>query len=138
MRTLRSSTEPRIFFPWESRGGVLRWLAFGRLRKFLLVLAFFAFLISVAQRERERAGIRRTQATLLDVRRALDAYLADHEGACPQSLAALNESGSMKVDSRDAWGRPLRLVCPATRDGASYELMSDGPDGEPGGLDRIE
>jgi general secretion pathway protein G len=138
MKAFRSSGDPRIFFPWESRGGVLRWLRFGRLRKFLLVLGFFAFVGSVATRERQRAGIRRTQATLLDVRRALDTYLADHEGNCPASLAALNESGTIKVDSRDAWGRPLRLVCPAPRDGASYELMSDGPDGEPGGLDRIE
>jgi general secretion pathway protein G len=38
----------------------------------------------------------------------------------------------------DAWGRPFRLVCPSRREGVAYDLSSDGPDGEPGGLDRIE
>jgi general secretion pathway protein G len=132
------SSDRRIFFPWENRASPWRRLGLGGLRKFLLVFGLLAFLALVATRERERAGIRRTQATLLDVRRALDAHLADHDGNCPPSLAALTESGSMKVDSRDAWGRPLRLICPAAREGLIYELMSDGPDGEPGGLDRIE
>jgi hypothetical protein len=29
-------------------------------------------------------------------------------------------------------------VCPSRREGLAYDLSSDGPDGEPGGLDRIE
>ncbi len=133
-----SSNDRRIFFPWENRGGLRRFFGFGRLRKLFLVLSLLGFVSLVATRERERAGIRRTYATLLDVRRVLDTYLADHDGSCPPSLAALHEGGTMKIDARDAWGRPLRLVCPAAREGVAYELMSDGPDGEPGGLDRIE
>lgn len=134
----RGGSEERIFFPWEHRGGLLRWLGLGRLRKFVFAIAVLGFVALVAKRERERAGIRRTEATLLDVRRALDGYLADHDGACPSSLSALSEGGTLKIDWRDAWGRPLRLICPATQLGLAYELMSDGPDGEPGGLDRIE
>jgi general secretion pathway protein G len=134
----RGFREERILFPWEHRGGFFRFLGLGRLRLFFFVAAALGFLVLVAKRERERTGIRRTQATLLDVRRALDGYMADHEGACPGSLAALAAGGTMKIDSRDAWGRPLRLVCPALQLGLAYELMSDGPDGEPGGLDRIE
>ena len=34
-------------------------------------------------------------------------------------------------------GKPLRLSCPGAEH-ARYDLSSDGPDGRPGGLDRIE
>ena len=38
----------------------------------------------------------------------------------------------------DAWGKPVRLLCPGRRDPAGFELSSDGPDGLPGGLDRVQ
>ena len=131
-------SEQRIYFPWESRGGFRRWLAFARMQRSVLVMVFLAFVVLVGLRERERAGVRQTRATLMDVRGAVDAYLADHDGGCPPALAAVLDYGNLKELPRDAWGRPLRLVCPGRNDGAAYELMSDGPDGEPGGLDRIE
>ena len=43
-----------------------------------------------------------------------------------------------KEPPADAWGKPLRLICPAQQLGKSYVLESGGPDGEPGGLDRIQ
>jgi general secretion pathway protein G len=129
--------DQRIYFPWESRGGFRRWLGFARMRRSLLVIGVLAFVILVGLRERERAGVRQTRATLMDVRSAVDAYLADHDGACPPELAAILDYGNLKEVPHDAWGRPLRLVCPG-RNGGGYELMSDGPDGDPGGLDRIE
>ena len=39
---------------------------------------------------------------------------------------------------RDAWGRPLRVTCPGRKDTRGFDVSSDGPDGEPGGLDRVE
>lgn len=129
--------EQRIFFPWEGRGSLFRRLRHGRIRPILAVVAAVALLWSIAVRERQRAGVRQTRATLLRVRDAVNAYLADHEGGCPQTLAQLEPYG-VRTEPRDAWGRPLRLICPGRRDGARYELMSDGPDGRPGGLDRIE
>jgi general secretion pathway protein G len=38
----------------------------------------------------------------------------------------------------DAWGRVLRLTCPGRKDPQAFDVSSDGPDGEPGGLDRVE
>jgi general secretion pathway protein G len=134
----RKPAEQRIFFPWEGRGGLVRRLRVGRVRPVLLVVVALGFLLVVGMRERNRAGIRQTRATLLSVREALDAYMADHDGSCPPGLEAVAESGNLKEVPRDAWGRPLRLVCPGKREGSPYELMSDGPDGKPGGLDRIE
>ena len=138
MRARRRSTERRIFFPWEGRRGLLLWLRIGRAWPFLIGALLLGFFLLVALRERRQAGIRQTRATLNSFRHAVDVYMADHDGGCPESLAAVRQSGSLSEPPRDAWGKPLRLVCPARREGRRFELMSDGPDGKPGGLDRIE
>lgn len=132
------ASAPKILFPWESRGGLRRFLRFGRFRPVLVVAGVIGFVVLIGARERRSAGIRQTQATLSGARRAVDAYLADHDGSCPPSLAAVGAAVHWESVPHDAWGRPLRLVCPGRFEGAPYELMSDGPDGEPGGLDRVE
>ncbi|HEX7603074.1 MAG TPA: type II secretion system protein GspG [Polyangiaceae bacterium] len=38
----------------------------------------------------------------------------------------------------DAWGHPLRITCPGRLDPKGFDVSSDGPDGLPGGLDRVE
>lgn len=134
----RRPAEQRIFFPWEARGGIWRRLRLGRVRPILLVLLTLGVIVVVTVRERRRAGVRQTRATLLDARAAVDGYIADHDGGCPPDLGAVVSYGNFEQPPRDAWGRPLRLVCPARREGTTYDLMSDGPDGKPGGLDRIE
>lgn len=134
----RRLLEQDIFFPWERRGGLRRRLRVHRLRRMLIVAGFLGLLVTIAVRERRRAGVRQTRATLLDTRQAVDAYLADHQGGCPPSLSDLAKYAGSQQVPRDAWGRPLRLICPGRREGSRYELMSDGPDGLPGGLDRIE
>jgi general secretion pathway protein G len=134
----RRSTEQRTFFPWESRGGLLRRLRLGRVRPVVIGALALLFVVVVATRERRRSGERQTRATLRDVRGSMDTYLAEHDGGCPPDLSAVVGYGTLTEAPRDAWGRPLRLICPAKREGSNYELMSDGPDGKPGGLDRIE
>jgi general secretion pathway protein G len=134
----RILSEQRIFFPWERRGGMLRRLRVRRARPFALVMVAIALVSWIAVRERRQSGIRQTRATLLDLRDATDAYLADHEGECPASVEALVDYGTFKGAPGDAWGRPFRLTCPGRREGAPYDIVSDGPDGIPGGLDRIE
>ncbi len=134
---LRRNNERRIFFPWEGPVG-LRALGLGKARPVLLGLLVVGFVVWIGARERERAGIRQTRATLLDVREAMDHYLAENDGGCPKDLDQLLGHGSFKSVPTDAWGRRLRLVCPVDRPGYDYLLMSDGPDGKPGGLDRIE
>lgn len=135
---MRGANEPKILFPWEARGGLRRFFRLGRLRPFLVIFAVIGFVTLVGARERRAAGVRQTRATLLGARRVVDAYLADHDGGCPPSLEAVSDAAHLESVPKDAWGRPLRLVCPGRWDGARYELLSDGPDGEPGGLDRVE
>lgn len=135
---MRAANEPKILFPWEARGGLRRFLRLGRLRPFVVIFGVVGFVTLVGVRERRSSGLRQTRATLLGARRVVDGYLADHDGGCPPSLEAASEEAHLEAVPKDAWGRPLRLVCPGRWDGARYELLSDGPDGEPGGLDRIE
>lgn len=133
-----ASREPKILFPWEGRGGLRRFFRLGRLRPYLVIFGVVGFVTFVGVRERRASGVRQTRATLLGARRVVEAYLADHDGGCPPSFEKAVEQSHVEGTPRDAWGRPLRLVCPGRWEGARYELMSDGPDGEPGGLDRIE
>lgn len=133
----RGSNDKRIFFPWEGRGGFFAAIGRGRVRPLLIGALVVGFVVVVGVRERNRAGLRQTRATLLDARAAVDAYMAQNDGGCPPSLEAVAALGPFQGVPRDAWGRPLRLICPGRDDTSPYDLMSDGPDGKPGGLDRI-
>jgi general secretion pathway protein G len=137
MRRKRQSQQ-RILFPWDVRVGVLRWLLLGRVRSILSVGAIAAFVSLIAVREREQSGRRQTRAAIYDMRRAIDSYMAEHEGACPPNLESVAPLMKGVGVRKDAWQRPFELLCPGRRSGLAYELMSDGPDGLPGGLDRIE
>jgi hypothetical protein len=117
---------------------LIRRLGLYRLGPLLAACCLIGLLVLIVLRERRQAGIRRTRAVLLDVRQAVDAYLADHQGRCPESFVALGDYGPFKGTPRDAWGQPLTLICPGAEPGEAYRLISAGPDGIAGGLDRIE
>ena len=134
----RTKQEKRIFFLWEGRGGLRRFLARGRFGSALGLLAIAMLVTLLFSRERYQAGERRTYVALRLVNPAVERYLLENEGDCPSSLDEVLPYLERPSLPRDAWGRPLRLVCPSMRAGIVYELLSDGPDGIPGGLDRIE
>lgn len=138
MKVRRRLPDRRIFFPWEGKRGPVRWLRQGPLRPVIGVLVVVGFFAWIGVGERRAAGVRQTRARLLSVYRAVDTYLADHDGECPPDLAAVAAYARFEGVPRDAWGRPLRLVCPGGDAAVPYQLMSDGPDGRPGGLDRIQ
>jgi len=103
----------------------------------IVILAIVSFIV-IGIREQRQAGLRSTRASLLIVRRALDTYRADNGGKCPVELTELEKKGYLEKVPTDAWGQTFILRCPGRFDTESYELSSAGPDGEPGGLDRIE
>jgi general secretion pathway protein G len=92
----------------------------------------------LGRRERHASDVRSTRATITMTMRAVQAWRADHDRGCPSSLADLVSAGYLHQVPRDAWGRPLRVVCPGRKDANGFDVSSDGPDGEPGGLDRVE
>jgi general secretion pathway protein G len=134
----RRRAEPLVFFPWERKGGLFGALGRRRARLLVALVLAIAALVAIYENGERAAAVRATRATLTTVRRALDAYRADHAGACPRSLGDLVTFGYVRADPVDAWGRALRLVCPGRRDPLGFDLSSDGPDGLPGGLDQVQ
>ena len=130
--------ERRIVFPWEARGGWLRRIGLHRLQPFLAFVAVVSLIVAISVRDRRKAGVRRTRATMLELRQALNSYLADHQDECPKSFDDLRNYGSVKGVPVDAWGQPFALTCPDPTGERPYRLMSGGPDGIIGGFDRVE
>ncbi len=89
-------------------------------------------------RQEEAADKRVTRAAIGVVFDAALAYRADHALACPTDSRALYAAGYTKTLVSDAWGKPLRIICPGRKDPRGFDVVSDGPDGEPLGLDRVE
>ncbi len=127
-----------VFFPWERKKGLFGALGRARARIVLAVLVVFGLIVVVRKREESAAAVRATRASITTASRAIAAYRAEHGGVCPRELGELVASGYAYDVPVDAWGRPVRFVCPGRRDTKGFDLWSDGPDGVPGGLDRVE
>jgi len=130
--------DSKVFFPWERRRGLFGVIGRARVRIIGGALAVIVLLGWMHAREERSAGVRATRASITTMYRAVSAYRADHAGACPKELAELVVGGYSRDVPVDGWGQPLRLTCPGRRDPKGFEIASDGPDGLPGGLDRVE
>jgi general secretion pathway protein G len=130
--------EPRVFFPWERRRGLRSLFGRGRVRQGLLVACAAVAFVVLAGRERRSAEVRATRAEITTADTAIAAWRADHDRACPASLAEVVAGGYLHRVPRDAWGHPLRVACPGRIDPAGFDVSSDGPDGQPGGRDRVQ
>jgi hypothetical protein len=138
----RKKRERTIYLPWERRS-VARALELPKRRAtvWMLVAAVAVLLLWIEGRNRSARMERTTRATVANTRAAVDAFRADH-GRCPRDLGELVTPGDhppyLSARPIDAWRRPLRFTCPARIPDHTYDLLSDGPDGEPYGLDAIE
>jgi len=128
----------KVFFPWERRRGLLGFFGRARAKIILAVVALVMLVVVVRRREESAAGVRATRASLTTAARAIGSFRADHGGACPKELGELVAGGYAYDVPLDAWGRPVRYACPGRRDPHGFDVWSDGPDGVPGGLDRVE
>lgn len=135
MRKLRSRS---VFFAWEKRTGVLGVLGRARLRLWLSGALAIVFLAAVYLREEKAAGVRATRATIAQIEGATRYFRADHEGSCPRGIEDLVARGYLRETPTDAWGHSLRFSCPGRKDSRGFDVVSDGPDGVPYGLDRVE
>lgn len=135
---MRRSSDRTIILPWERRGGLARRLHLSRSRPVVIGVVAVILFVVIGMREQRQAGLRSTRASLLVLRRGLDTYRADNGGKCPAELSDLEKKGYVQKVPMDGWGQPFILRCPGRFDTEGYELSSAGPDGEPGGLDRIE
>jgi general secretion pathway protein G len=134
----RALSSGGVFFPWERKKGFFGILGRARVRVLVGIVVVFVVVVWIRGREEKAAGVRSTRATITTTHRAVMAFRADNKGTCPKELAELVEKGYSRDIPVDAWGHPLRLTCPGRRDPQGFEVSSDGPDGVPGGLDRVE
>ena len=134
----RKQRERTIYFPWERPGSLLGRVGISRTRPIVAAVLLLGLFAVLGLRERRTIGVRSTRATIGVVGKAVDRYRADHDGQCPSALEELRSGGYIDFAPVDAWGRPLRLLCPGFENPSRYDLMSDGPDGAFGGLDRVE
>ena len=130
--------EPKVFFPWEKRRGLRALIGRGRVRQVLVIAGAASTFLLLHLRERHSADVRTTRAEITIVDHAISAWRADHDRACPASLAELVSGGYLHQVPRDAWGHALRVSCPGRRDPRGFDVSSDGADGEPWGADRVE
>lgn len=134
----RRKSSSSVFFPWERRHGARSLAGRSGLRLAVIVALVVAAFVWLRGREEHAASVRATRASISTAFHGTMAFRADHGGACPRDVTELVAQGYLRELPMDAWGRPLRLTCPGRRDARGFELASDGPDGLPGGLDRVE
>ncbi len=124
----------RIYLPWENERGVRGLYAPSRIAKILFLVLTAVAAVWIWRREEERAAVRATRASITTLWHATRSYRADHQGECPRELSDLVAAGYVHRVPFDAWGNAFRLECKAEL----VSVVSDGPDGLPYGLDRVE
>jgi general secretion pathway protein G len=134
----RRRAETNVYLPWERKRGIVGRLARTRARQVVVASIVIGVVLLLRRREEHHASVRATRASLTTAHRALGAFRADHSGECPKQWGDLVAQGYARRQPIDAWGRPLRMVCPGRRDPHGVDVLSDGPDGLPYGLDRVE
>ncbi|HSY22281.1 MAG TPA: type II secretion system protein GspG [Polyangiaceae bacterium] len=130
--------DPKVFFPWERRRGLGAVFRRARGRQVLALVGITAAFVFIYEREHRAREIRATRATITVAGEAIEAFRADHDEHCPASLTDLVAGGYLHEIPRDAWGHSLRVSCPGRKRNRPFDIASDGPDGEPFGLDRVE
>jgi len=133
-----SEKKRSVFFPWERKAGLRGLLGRARTRAALWIVLALGAIVLIHNRQEHEAAVRATRASIGDASRAVMSYRADHSGTCPREVNELVRAGYVHDVPIDAWGRSLRLRCPGRTDEKGFEVWSDGPDGVPGGLDRVE
>jgi len=109
------------------------WLLFGGLLGFAAIVVWSLYhfvlgpgLMSNVVRQRQAAA----QTQILDLSRALEAWSANHQGAYPNTLAAL--LGELRELPKDPWGREF-VYAPPARGELRPRLATLGRDGLAGG-----
>jgi len=111
----------------------------------IMVVVFILGLIAtvVAVNVQDAAGNAEMKAAQLDIKgyeQALDMYRLQ-KGRYPTSsegLGILHSSGKVKGSlKKDPWGRDYVYLYPGQKNPKGFDLMSYGPDGNPGGGDDI-
>lgn len=105
----------------------------------LVVLAIISLIIGgvgvVAFGQLAKAKINTAKNQVVQIQQQCEMYMLEKNGKCPQDLADLKAAGVINKVSKDPFGKDYVLTCPGEH--GSIDVVSHGPDGEPGGDDDI-
>lgn len=105
----------------------------------LVVLAIISLIMGgvgvVAFGQLNKAKINTAKNEVIQIQQQCEMYMLEKNGKCPQDLADLKAAGVIKKVSKDPFGKDYILTCPGEHD--DVDVVSHGPDGEPGGDDDI-
>jgi len=134
-----TNANPSRRSPSPSRGGftllemMLVMLLIGGLTAIVVAINFIG--------QAEQARIDLTVVKMRTLNQQLQSYSFRH-GAFPttdEGLDALVSAGQVEQAMlTDEWGRPFAYYAPTGNAAQPYDLISDGPDGEPGTEDDID
>jgi general secretion pathway protein G len=117
----RRRAETNVYLPWERKRGIAGRFARTRSRQVIGVVIMIGAALLLRRREEQHASVRATRASLTTAYREVGAFRADHAGECPKLWSDLVAQGYARRAPIDAWGRPLRMVCPGRRDPKGFD-----------------
>ena len=105
----------------------------------LVVLAIISLIMGgvgvVAFGQLNKAKISTAKNQVVQIEEQCEMYMLEKNGKCPKDLADLKAAGVIKKVSKDPFGKDYILTCPGEH--GQVDVVSLGPDGEPGGDDDI-
>ncbi len=105
----------------------------------LVVLAIISLIIGgvgvVAFGQLAKAKVNTAKNQVVQIQQQCEMYMLEKNGKCPKDLADLKAAGVINKVSKDPFGKDYVLTCPGEH--GSIDVVSYGPDGEPGGDDDI-
>ena len=114
------------------------------LLEIMIVLAIIALVMGllVGPRVMKLFGQSKVDITKLKLNQyaneAFPSWSTNHpDKACPEKLTDLNEYMNSN-DANDAWGRPLKLMCPPPAGAKGIGVSSMGEDGKEGSPDDLK
>jgi len=105
----------------------------------LVVLAIISLIIGgvgvVAFGQLAKAKVNTAKNQVVQIQQQCEMFMLEKNGKCPKDLADLKAAGVINKVSKDPFGKDYVLTCPGEH--GSIDVVSYGPDGEPGGDDDI-
>jgi len=103
----------------------------------LVVLAIISLIIGgvgvVAFGQLAGAKVKNAKNQVIQIQQQCEMYMLEKNGKCPQDLAEMKAAGVINKVSKDPWGKDYVITCAEGK----ADVLSHGPDGEPGGDDDI-
>jgi len=92
----------------------------------------------VAFNQFKKAQVKQAQTDIRELKAAIQHWMLDNSGeSCPKTLQELYSQKYITKAPRDPWGQDFVYACPGQTPGEDFDIVSKGPDKQPGTDDDI-